>query len=1085
MAFGLLILSLSCLLFFCACSGRNNNERCKWLNERAYYFHYRSLDSVRVYADSVLAMDDVSNVARAEALNNLAFYYIGKMRYDTADSLLRKIYDCTDNQLELCIAGIQKMRICQRTSDNKTFYALRQKVQQHFSRIYEDEGNIITQYHASAEEHKTHEHRRQIYAESEYRLVMSVYDYYIGQIETAASMLHEIDSIPCLRQDTVQYVAYLYNIGSGGILTRGTKEDIRHQELEHLMQCYVISADKGYTYWKANAVQALSEHLVADGMLLPDMSLANRYLNTNDVPDSLLAGNLAEQALGLFAEYGDVYQQAATWRTLAQCYSEINDYPGAIYCLEQALKVDTAIKSIPSLMASIHEQFSMAYSALNLKQESDYHRNLYLDLYENTRLDHELEARIEQLDMQVSKLDLLVYGIIALALLLLALLIFLVMKRRRMLSKGKNTARVTSLLAERQQRLDQLESDLEELQEQCAMKSMELSRQQETYVEQRAKMHLINSLTPLIDRMLHETKQLCGKQESETVRDSRCDYITELLQKINQQNNFLTEWIQMKKGELSLRIESFPLSPIFDIIRQNSATIRRYGVALDIQDTDLWIKADRTLTLFMLNTLCDNARKFTPAGGTISISAHQTTDDMVEISVSDTGIGMSSRQLAHLFDIQPVVDEVLGEEKSSASVSHGFGLLNCKGIVEKYKKTNALFARCVFDVESRLGDGTRFFFRLPAGIRKTMILLLVFFASILGIHAHGNADEYTSLADSVYECNLHGRYSDAVDVARLYLHKLNNRYIDVYHKNDTLMLNDTVFAVANDMFWLRDSIPIDYQLLMSVRNELAVAALALHEWKLYSYNNSIYTQMYRELSVDHSLAEYYEQMANAKVNSNVAIVLLVLLVLSFVPMYYFAYYRHVILDVRRELNRMYSDIKEREALISTHTETMARLTFEYDRLHVLNNVMNNSFSAIKHETMYYPSRLQQLLLDVDTNAAELDEVARYYRAVYGMLSAQAQYNCRYQLSVPVLKDIMLRLMAQLAGVRKSELVFERQPDNYAVYRFRLKDPGAKRKEQDVKLLILTLVVRDLGEQYDMRRSGVNRDGDDVTVTVSV
>lgn len=1062
------------------------------LNERAYYYHYRSLDSVRIYADSVLAMPGISDVARAEALNNLVFYNIARMRYDSAVSLLREIYYGTDNQTELCIAGIQWMRICQRESDNKTFFDLRQKVQQHFNRIYEDEGNITL--HPTAEtNHDSHRHRRLIYAETEYRLVMSVYNYYIGQIEAAASALHEMDSVPCLKQDTVQYVAYLYNIGSGGILTRGTKEDIRHQELEHLMQCFVISEHRGYTYWKANAMQALSEHLVSnDNLVLPDMSLARRYLNVQDVPDSLLAGTLAEQALQLFAEYGDVYQQAATWRTLAYCYSKINDYPGAIYSLEQALKVDTAVQRIPSLMASIHEQFSLAFSALNLKQESDYHRNLYLDLYENTRLDHELEARIEQLDKQVSRLDILVYVIITVALLLLALLVFLVVKRRRMLKKGENTARVAQLLQERKMRLDQLEDDLEELQEQCDMKSLELSRQQDAYAEQRAKMQLINSLTPLIDRMLHETRQLCSKEESEQVRDDRCDYITELLQRINQQNNFLTEWIQMKKGELSLRIESFPLNPLFDIIKKNSATIRRQGITLDVQDTDLYIKADRTLTLFMLNTLCDNARKYTPSGGTISVSAHQIDDEMVEISVSDTGIGMSPKQLEHIFDIKPVVDEVLSAGSDNASplkgsggVSHGFGLLNSKGIIEKYKKTNALFSRCVLDVQSTVGEGTRFFFRLPVGIRKAVMLIACLFTGVAGMQADDAVDVYTSLADSVYECNLHGRYGDAVEFARTYLHRLNDNYTATYHKSDTLMLNDTVLAVSNDMYWLRDSVDIDYQVLLSVRNELAVAALALHEWKLYDYNNNIYTQMYRELSVDHSLSEYYQQMANAKFNSNVAIVLLVLLVLSFVPMYYFAYYRHVIIDVRRELNKMYNDIKEREQTFNAQTETLSRLSFEYDRLHVVNNVMNNSFSAIKHETMYYPSRLQQLLLDVDTNASELDEVARYYRAVYGMLSAQAQYNCRYQLPVPVLRDMMMRLMAQLAGVRKSDIDCERGTDRYVTYRFKLKAAGARNNEQDVKLKILTLVVRDIGEQYDMRRCGVNIEGDDVIVTASV
>ena len=51
--------------------------------------------------------------------------------------------------------------------------------------------------------------------------------------------------------------------------------------------------------------------------------------------------------------------------------------------------------------------------------------------------------------------------------------------------------------------------------------------------------------------------------------------------------------------------------------------------------------------------------------------------------------------------------------------------MNCKGIIEKYRKTNDLFKVCLFNVESGLGKGSRFYFRLPAGIRKSVSVLLV------------------------------------------------------------------------------------------------------------------------------------------------------------------------------------------------------------------------------------------------------------------------------------------------------------------------------------------------------------------------
>ena len=68
------------------------------------------------------------------------------------------------------------------------------------------------------------------------------------------------------------------------------------------------------------------------------------------------------------------------------------------------------------------------------------------------------------------------------------------------------------------------------------------------------------------------------------------------------------------------------------------------------------VKADRVLTLFMLNTLADNARKFTSAEGQVIVSAIEA-EQYVEISVSDTGEGMTPEQLAHLFDAKPIVDD--------------------------------------------------------------------------------------------------------------------------------------------------------------------------------------------------------------------------------------------------------------------------------------------------------------------------------------------------------------------------------------------------------------------------------------------
>jgi len=95
----------------------------------------------------------------------------------------------------------------------------------------------------------------------------------------------------------------------------------------------------------------------------------------------------------------------------------------------------------------------------------------------------------------------------------------------------------------------------------------------------------------------------------------------------------------------------------------------------------------------------------------------------VEIAVEDTGKGMTDDQLEHLFETKPIREE------------HGFGLLNCKGIIEKYRKLSQIFSVCTIAATSSLGKGTRLMFRLPKGILRTLLLLFTFHSSLLTHHS--------------------------------------------------------------------------------------------------------------------------------------------------------------------------------------------------------------------------------------------------------------------------------------------------------------------------------------------------------------
>ena len=201
-------------------------------------------------------------------------------------------------------------------------------------------------------------------------------------------------------------------------------------------------------------------------------------------------------------------------------------------------------------MASIREQLSVAYAAIDDKVQSDYNRNLYLDLQETTRQDRQLEARASLLEKTVTQLNMmLVAVVIAIVLLLFFLWLFNHMNK--------------------QHNREDLPDDLfDQKQEELNAQLLRLETSERRNLEQRAKISLVNSVTPFIDRIIHELK---------TPHGENVGYIRELTDQIEDYNDVLTHWIQLRQGELSLKIESFPLQTLFDMISKSRTAFQMKG----------------------------------------------------------------------------------------------------------------------------------------------------------------------------------------------------------------------------------------------------------------------------------------------------------------------------------------------------------------------------------------------------------------------------------------------------------------------------------------------------------------------------
>ena len=950
-------LKLLAILIFSACSLPDRQAVDK-LNAVSYTYHYRNIDSTEYYAQKAMSLSEDYADGRAEALNNLAFVRLVQMRYDEARRILDLIPHSTDNQLELFVAYIQQMRLCQRMSENRAFYNYREKAL-HAQRRIGEERDLLT----------PRQQLRLVYAESELAIVTSTYFYYVGLERQAAQALQQMPDD--LERDTAQYLNYLYNVGSGGIVSASTQKEVNQQEFDHLMRCHLMALKTASTYFIANSLEALAEHLMVPAyreQLKADNLPAFKYLSPDTLAPDQLPQALAQRSLHLFQEYGDVYQIAGAQRTLASCHLQAEQYPEALDRLQQAL-ADSTVNKAPDLVASIREQLSVAYAAIDDKQRSDENRNLYLDLQEQTRQDRSLEARAGQLEQEATQLNVLIGAVLS------AIIILVLMLSLSFLWHRHRKRKATSA--------DSLMEEEEELRDQLCVARQRVEKGERLALEQRAKVSMVNSITPLIDRILYTVSRRGKLSENEEA------YVSDLADNINQQNDVLTHWIQLRQGELNVHVETFPLQQLFDIVSRSSRGFAVKGVDLQVTPTTLAVKADKVLTLFMINTLADNARKFTPEGGHVHICAAEEPD-YVEISVTDTGCGMTRQEKESLFNVQPSSFNAQRSTCGTEEESHGFGLLNCKGIIDKYHKLSRLFSVCMLSVESEAGQGSRFFFRLPKGMARGLLALLTgatMGAWPLAMHASGMDDEgrealtrASAFADSAYYSNIEATYGRTFDYADSCRHYLNVFY-RLHHpaSADTLTAQGDPSLTAPEIKWLAESLPINYDIVLTMRNESAVAALALHRWQSYHYNNRIYTQLFKELSADSTLGDYCRKMQQSQANKQVAIILLVVILLSILA----ALAWQGILSLGKAARRR----QEQQDRLLLMADEISRAQLEEGALHVSNAVLDNCLSTLKHETMYYPSRIRRLIDAGDADS--LPEVVAYYRELYGILSLQA------------------------------------------------------------------------------------------------
>ena len=984
------------------------------LNGKAYAYRYRSLDSSYKYANEAYRQVNFYKSGKAEASNNLGFCAFMAMDFDRAEALHKEVYKLTKNELELLIADIGLMKICQRTAMNKEFYDYRNSALKRMKRIREESDLFADR----------HEALRLDYAFTEFFIVSSIYYYYLQQRQEAITSLNRIPEDEALT-DTNQLLYYHYIKGSASLVEATKPEDRKMREFDQLYITWRTAVQTNHPYFEGNGLQGLANLMVSPNNFELFRTRRGYALDQFGFPvDSLLPLRMAQRALEKFREYNDLYQIAGAYVSIGKYMNEHGRYTEALDTLAKALDCvnqhhmlyyhhaadtldklhvfvegDTTytgvpwimqedVRTVPEWISRIREQLSGSYAGLGMKYASDYNRNIYLDILNYTRQDKELESRYLSLEADSRQMT-LVLSLVIVGLVLVVILWWFFNKRSKIRNQVdvERLQRILTLCRDItssipmnvpliQQGIDQLfgkgrlqleipeegkaalvplhrlnrdekalvhvlepyivwAADNEQMVEALSDERMQLEKQRYVYEQhiagnkrqnliKKACLAIVNGINPYIDRILNEVHKLTerGYIDNAKIKKEKYQYIDELVTTINEYNDILALWIKMKQGTLSLNIETFSLNELFELLGKGRRAFEMKNQKLEIEPTTVMVKADRALTLFMINTLAENARKYTPEEGTIKVYARTTEDAYVEISVEDNGRGISEEDVAHIIGEKVYDSRVIGMKNAAdpevlkENKGSGFGLINCKGIIEKYKKTNDLFRGCVFDVESELGKGSRFYFRLPSGVRKAMVVLLLCLLLPLGMVSclHDpippmlqDGDSIVVVTDSAYEdlldvasdyanaayfANVDENYELAlqyIDSAMLFLNEHYEKYArpDRPHRYMKLVGEGTPAEIS----WWNELFDSDYHVILDIRNEAAVAFLALKQLDAYSYNNSAFTDLYKLQGEDQTLEAYCRQLERSNTNKTVGIILcFVLLIVSLVG-YYFLYMR--------------------------------------------------------------------------------------------------------------------------------------------------------------------------------------------------
>ena len=187
------------------------------------------------------------------------------------------------------------------------------------------------------------------------------------------------------------------------------------------------------------------------------------------------------------------------------------------------------------------------------------------------------------------------------------------------------------------------------------------------------------------------------------------DFIKVSLDETNRMMRMVTDLLHLSRidnatSHLDVELINFTAFITFILNRfdkmRGSDEEKKYELVRDYPITSVWIEIDTDKMTQVIDNILNNAIKYSPDGGKITVTM-KTTDDQMILSISDQGLGIPKQDLPRIFDRFYRVDRA----RSRAQGGTGLGLSIAKEIIKQHK--GFIWAKSIY------GKGSSFTIVLP------------------------------------------------------------------------------------------------------------------------------------------------------------------------------------------------------------------------------------------------------------------------------------------------------------------------------------------------------------------------------------